>query len=103
MTIRTVWERVKVDGGQLVDRVKQILDEGNARRVVIKQKGWNVVVFPLTVGLVGVALAPILSAVAGLAALLSECTIEVERVVQVTGSERPARPKTGSRSRRARK
>ena len=97
MAVRTVWEKMKVDGSELVDRVKHILSEGNARRIVIKQKGVNVAEFPLTVGLVGAVLAPILAAVAALAALLSECTIEVERIAP------KARPGAATRGRRSRR
>jgi anti-sigma factor RsiW len=81
MAIRTAWEKMKVEGSQLVDRVKHVIAEGNARKIVIKQKGRVVAEFPLTVGLVGAAFAPIVAAVAALAALLSEGSIEVERVV----------------------
>jgi hypothetical protein len=103
MAVRTVWEKMKVDGSQMVDRVKHILSEGNARRIVIRQKGGIVAEFPLAVGLVGALLAPILAAVAGLAALLSECTIEVERVVPKAGSKGTTRTRRSSRSASTRK
>jgi hypothetical protein len=79
MTETTWWESIKVEGGQLLDRVKQILHEGNVRRVVIKQGDRVVAEFPLAVGVVGAVIAPVLAAVGALAALLTECTIEVER------------------------
>jgi len=85
MSEHTRWESVKVDGGELLDRVKKIIHEGNVRRIVIKQGQRSVVEFPVTVGVVGVVVAPILAAVGALAALLTECSIEVERV------ETPAR------------
>jgi len=50
------------------------------RRVIIKQDGRTVVEFPLTVGVVGTVLAPVLAAVGAIAAVLTECTVEVERV-----------------------
>ena len=93
MAERTVWEKLKVDGGQVVDRLKRILAEGNARRIVVKQKGRSVAEFPLTLGLVGALVAPILAAVAALVALLSECSIEVERRV----------PEKATRTKRARR
>jgi len=81
MPERTYKESFKVAADQLLDAVKKLLHEGNVRRIVIKQEGRSVVEFPLTVGVVGVVFAPVLAAVGALAAVLTECTIEVERVV----------------------
>ncbi|HEY7292258.1 MAG TPA: DUF4342 domain-containing protein [Vicinamibacterales bacterium] len=75
----TFKESFKVAGTQLLDAVKKLLHEGNVRRVIIKQESRTVAEFPLTVGVIGTALAPILVAVGAIAAVLSECTIEVER------------------------
>jgi len=75
-----IMESFTVQGHQLVDQVKRLLHEGNVRRVRIKQDDRVIVEFPLTVGLVGAALAPVLAAVGAVAALLTECTIEIERV-----------------------
>jgi hypothetical protein len=75
----TFKESFKVAAGQLVDAVKKLLHEGNVRRIVIKQDGRVVAEFPLTVGVVGAVAAPVLAAVGALAAVLTECTIEVER------------------------
>jgi len=100
MTAKTAWESFKVDGAQLVERVKQIVAEGNARSIVIKQDGRRIAEFPLTVGLVGAVLAPMLAAVAALAAVLSQCTIEVERVVpegKSNGSKKTTRTKSRRR------
>jgi hypothetical protein len=83
---RTFKESFKVAGDQLVDAVKKILREGNARRVIIKQDGRSVAEFPLTAGVIGAVFAPVLAAVGALAAVLTECTVEVERIVE----ERPA-------------
>ena len=80
----TFKESFKVAAGQLVDAVKNLLHEGNVRRIVIKQDGRTVAEFPLTVGVVGAVVAPILAAVGALAAVLSECTIEVERTTPPT-------------------
>ena len=76
-------ETIKVEGGQLIDRVKQLIHEGNVRRVIIKQGEHTVVEFPLTIGVVGVVLAPVLAAAGALAALLTDCTIEVEREAEM--------------------
>jgi hypothetical protein len=75
----TFKESFKVAAEQLVDAVKTLLHEGNVRRIVIKQDGRAVAEFPLTVGVVGAVVAPMLAAVGALAAVLTECTIEVER------------------------
>ncbi len=73
-------ESFKVDGENLLKKVKEIINEGNVRKITIKDKdGKNIVVFPLTIGVVGVALVPVFAAVGTLAALLTECTITIER------------------------
>jgi hypothetical protein len=73
------WESFKVTGDDLLKRVKELIHEGNVRRVVVKQGSRTVVEFPVTVGVVGALAAPVLAALGAVAALLSECTIEVER------------------------
>ena len=82
-TERTWSETIKVEAGQLVEKVSQIIREGNVRRVSIKQGTTTVAEFPLTVGVIGVVFAPILAAVAALAALISDCSIQVERAAPV--------------------
>jgi hypothetical protein len=78
----TTWhESFKVTGAQLVDSVRRLLHEGNVRRVIVKHGEHTVAEFPLTVGVIGAVLAPILAAVGAIAALLNECTIVVERAV----------------------
>ena len=79
MADRTYTESFKVAANELVDSVRRLVHEGNVRRVVIKQEGRTVVEFPLTVGVVGTVLAPVLAAVGAIAAVLTECTLEVER------------------------
>ena len=80
MTERTYTESFKVAANELVDAVKKIVHEGNVRRILVKQDGRTVAEFPLTVGVIGTVLAPMLAAVGALAAVLTECSIEVERV-----------------------
>lgn len=75
----TFTESFKVAADQLVDAIKQIIHEGNVRRVIIKQDGRTVVEFPITVGVIGTVFAPMLAAAGALAAVLTDCTIEVER------------------------
>lgn len=73
-------ETFKINGEQLLAKVKELIKEGNIRRIIIKDKTGKVIVeFPLTVGVVGTLLAPALAAVGALAALLTECEITVER------------------------
>jgi hypothetical protein len=72
-------ETISVAGGALIDRVKQLIHEGNVRRVVIKQGDATIAEFPLTVGVVGAVFAPVLAAVGAVSALVADCTIEVER------------------------
>ena len=76
---RSPIETIKVEGGELLEEVRRLIHEGNVRRIVIKQGERTVVEFPLTLGLVGAAIAPPLAAVGAMAALLTDCSIEVER------------------------
>ena len=76
-------EEIKVKGEQLLAKVKAIIKEGNVRRITIKDKDGNVLLsIPMTVGVIGAVLAPILAAVGAVAALVAECTISVERTAQ---------------------
>ena len=84
MSSSTFKESFKVAADQLVDAVRKLLHEGNVRRIVIKQDGRSVAEFPLTVGVVGAVVAPVLAAVGALAAVLTDCTIEVERAADKT-------------------
>ena len=73
-------EEFKINGEELLAKVKELIKEGNVRRIIIKNKdGKSLVELPLTVGLVGTVLAPALAAVGAIAALVTECTIVVER------------------------
>jgi hypothetical protein len=79
MAERTFKESFKVAGAELVDAVKKLVREGNVRRVIIRQDARIVAEFPLTAGVIGTVLAPMLAAIGALAAVLNDCTIEVER------------------------
>lgn len=73
-------EEFRVKGEQLLGKVRELIQEGNIRSITIKDKEGNVVlVIPLTVGVIGALFAPTLAAVGAAAALLTECTITVER------------------------
>ena len=79
MAKRGAWETVKLQGEQVVDEVRKLIHEGNVRRVVVKQKGQVVAEFPLSVGVVASVAAPVLAAIGALVALLTECSIDLER------------------------
>ena len=73
-------EIIKAKGAELVEKVKKLIDEGNARSIAIKDaSGKQVFTIPLTAGIIGVAVAPILAGIGAAAALLTDCTIEVEQ------------------------
>jgi hypothetical protein len=73
-------ESFQVRGEQLLEKVKELIAEGRARKITIDDKdGKEVMSFPLAVGVVGTVLAPLLAAVGALAAMIGECTITVER------------------------
>jgi hypothetical protein len=74
------FEEIKVSGAQLVDKVKELIHEGNVRRIQIRHEGRIVLELPLTVAAVGVVVAPVLAALGAFAALATECSIIVERV-----------------------
>lgn len=78
---RTWTEEIRVRGEVLVDKVKDLVHEGNVRRIIVKNdKGETVMELPLTYGVVGAVAAPFIAAVGAIAALASHWTIEVERV-----------------------
>jgi hypothetical protein len=71
-------EEFKVSGEEVVKKVRQIIKEGNVRSIIIKnEEGKEIIVVPLTLGAVGIVLAPVLAAVGAAAALLTNCTIVV--------------------------
>jgi len=79
MTERTWWEKIETKGEAALEQLKRLIAEGNVRRVRIRQKDHVVAEFPLTIGVVGVVLAPVVAAIGAVAALITDCTIEVER------------------------
>jgi hypothetical protein len=77
---KTTKESFSINGEQLLKKVKELIAEGNVRKITITDKsGKEWMSFPLTIGVVGAVFAPILAAVGALAALVGECTISVER------------------------
>jgi hypothetical protein len=77
-------EKFTISGSQLVDKIKQLIHEGNIRNVRVIYKGRPVLEIPLTIGVPAAAAitlsAPVLAALGAFAALVTECTIEVEKV-----------------------
>jgi len=77
-------EKFTVKGSQLVDRIKQLIHEGNIRRLRIIHQGRTVLEIPLSIGApaaaIGIIAAPVLAALGAFAALVTECTIEVEKI-----------------------
>jgi hypothetical protein len=73
-------ESFSIHGENLLKKIKELIAEGNVRKITITEKsGKELMSFPLTVGVVGMLLAPVLAAVGAVAALVGECTITVER------------------------
>lgn len=86
MTKETKTEELIVRGEDLVATVKELVRQGNIRRVTVKSKEGRVLVeVPLTLGVVGALLLPTVAALGALAALVAECTIVVERVEGSSG------------------
>jgi hypothetical protein len=75
------WESFKAEGDQIVERLKALVHEGNVRRVVVEHDGRTIAEFPLTIGVVGIVVAPVLAAIGMLVAMLKDCTVQVERIV----------------------
>ena len=75
-------ETFKINGENLVAKVKELLREGNINKITIKDKdGKTIAVFPVTVGVVGLLFVPALAAIGAIAALVTECSITVERTL----------------------
>jgi len=73
-------EEFRITGDELVAKAKELVHEGNIRRLIIRnESGTTLLELPLTVGLVGAALVPVWAAIGAIAALATDCTIVVER------------------------
>lgn len=73
-------ETIKTTGKNLLQKVMELIKQGNIRRIsVIDKNGKTLIVIPLTIGVIGIALAPALAVVGGIAAFVTECTIKVEK------------------------
>jgi hypothetical protein len=87
---KVVYEEFKVRGKELVDKVGELIREGNVRRIIVKdEKGNTFVEIPLTVATVGVVAAPVLAALGTIAALIAHFTIGVEKVEEKPPASAP--------------
>ncbi len=91
MTDKSWWETLKGDGQIALEKLKALVHEGNVRRIVVVHKNRTVAEFPLTAGVVGAVLAPVLAAIAAIVAMLKDCTIQIERVEPEAGKSAEAR------------
>src|SRR6185295_2342572 len=87
MAENTSWESFKAETENVAARIKALVHEGNVRCVVVQHEGRAVAEFPLTAGVVGAVLAPVLAAIGVLIALLHDCTIHVEKNAAVRHEE----------------
>lgn len=77
---KTTKESFSIHGENLLKKVKELINEGNIRKITIKDKsGKEMMTFPLTIGVVGTVFAPVLAAIGAMAALIGECSITIER------------------------
>lgn len=80
MAQKNTRQEYKITGDKVVEKIKELVNEGNIRKVILKnEKGKILVEFPLTVGVVGVALLPVWAAIGTIAALVANLTIVVEK------------------------
>lgn len=77
-------ESFTVEGNQVIEKIRQLIREGNVRHIVVRRGSRTIVEFPVTVGVIGTVLAPALAAIGVVAALLTECTIEVQRTAELS-------------------
>jgi hypothetical protein len=103
-TLDQVCEQFKVHGQDLANKVRELIHEGNVRRIIIKdERGHTFMEIPLTVAAVGVVLAPILAAVGAIATVVSHFDVHVERNAPPATDDKgdksgPGQPDSGSES-----
>jgi hypothetical protein len=92
-----MFEQFKVAGYELADKIRELVHEGNVRRIIIKdERGHTFMEIPLTVATVGVVLAPILAAVGAIAAVVARFDVVVERSTPPESPAPPSAPATDS-------
>lgn len=77
-------ERFTVMGKDLVERVRQLIHQGNIRRITIRREGRTILELPVTVAAIGIVLAPMLAAVGAVAAVVTDCEVEIEKAPEPT-------------------
>jgi hypothetical protein len=95
MTDKTYWESFKAESEQIVDKIRDLIHEGNVRRVVVEQHGRTIAEFPLTAGVVGAVLAPVVAAIGAIVVMTKDCTIRVERSEANSAPGQEPRTKVG--------
>jgi len=79
MAEKTFWQTIETTGGHVASKIKELVEAGNVRRIRVRQKDRVIAEFPLTIGVIGTLIAPIAAAVGALTAVLTDCSIDVER------------------------
>jgi len=79
MRTNDYFESIQVTGEELVGKVKHLIHEGNVQHIRIVHQSHTILEIPVTVGLIGVVLAPLLAAVAAVGAITADCTLEIIR------------------------
>ena len=87
MAQKLCWETIEVKGHELIGKVEELIAKGNVRRIRIRQKDRTIAEFPLTIGVVGAILAPLLAAVGAIAALVNDCTIDIQKTADVAADQ----------------
>jgi len=90
VTDKTFWQMIETTGDQVIASIKQLIEAGNVRRIRVRQKDHVIAEFPLTFGVIGTLLAPVLAAIGALTAVMTECTIEVEKTVTTEEEKKSA-------------
>lgn len=96
MTEKGCWDSFKAESATLASQIMALVRQGNARRIVVEHEGRTIAEFPLTVGVVGAVVAPVLAAVGALVAVLENCTIHVERAPERAQGAPPAEGTPGA-------
>jgi hypothetical protein len=77
---KTRTEEFKLNGDEILNKIKELVHQGNIRRIILKgEDGKTFLEVPLTVGVVGALIAPVWAAIGAIAALVSKLTIVVEK------------------------
>jgi hypothetical protein len=90
LNFQNIADEIHVMGSNLVDKVKELIHEGNVQRIIIKnEQGHTLVEIPVTLAAIGVVAAPVLAAVSAIAGIVTKCTLVVERREPPSGPPSP--------------